>query len=312
MAVTTEGERVGSRGRARLRTKGSRAELISTDAIVRPFLKWAGGKNRSASIIASLAPTDGFDTYIEPFCGSAAVFFAVGPQRAVLADANDDLVMTLRAVRHTPYAVMAQLDLMRNTKAAFDKVRKMKPNELTYIQRAARLIYLNKTAFRGLWRVNRSGEFNTPYGQYDRPYYNPDTILAASTALRAADVRCADFEDVLGEARRGDWVYLDPPYVPDRKWGDFTRYTAGQFGREDHERLARALQKLDSRGVRWLLTNSNTPVTREIYAGYRMASLATRRDITLASADRDSTDLVVANYGYAPSPTLKALPSSRA
>lgn len=153
-------------------------------------------------------------------------------------------------VRDAPQAVMDQLDTMKNTRAFFEKVRRQDPAKLSDLLRAARMIYLNKTAFRGLWRVNQQGRFNTPYGEYQRPYYNPDTLLSASAALQGVDIRCADFADILTEARKGDWVYLDPPYVPDRKWGDFTRYTAGQFGPSDQERLAASLQRLDERGVR--------------------------------------------------------------
>ena len=280
-------------------------------AEARPFLKWAGGKNRVASIIASLAPPEGFRNYVEPFCGSAAVFFAVTPARALLADANEDLVICLRVVRDSPQAVMAQLDHMPNTKRAFDRVRQQDATKLTDLERAARLIYLNKTAFRGLWRVNRKGQFNTPYGQYDRPYYNSATLLGASVALSDVDIRCADFEDVLPDARSGDWIYLDPPYVPDRKWGDFTRYTAGQFGSADQERLASCVASLDRRGVRWLLTNSNTPAVRQIYADYRIALLSTRRDITLKSSDRASTDLVITNYGPPPHAALRAIRKGR-
>ena len=248
---------------------------------------------------------------MEPFCGSAAVFFALGPARAILADANAELVIALRQVRDAPNAIMAALDGMPNTRAYFDGVRKQDSSKLSELERAARLIYLNKTAFRGLWRVNRSGRFNTPYGEYSRPYYNADTLLAASAALQGVDVRCADFANVLRDARKGDWVYVDPPYVPDRKWGDFTRYTAGQFGPEDQERLASDLGRLDRKGVRWLLSNSDTPAVRELYRGFRMARLATRRDITLQSADRGSVDLVVSNYDYPRHPALTRIRTSK-
>jgi DNA adenine methylase len=286
-------------------------ELSTPTGRGRSFLKWAGGKTRTAPTLAALAPAGGFRGYVEPFCGSAAVFFTLAPARAILADANEELVVTLCQVRDAPQAVMDQLDMMRNTRAYFERVRKQDPARLSDLERAARLIYLNKTAFRGLWRVNRQGRFNTPYGQYRRPYYNPDTLLAAAAAMRGVDIRCADFADVLKDVRKGDWVYLDPPYVPDRKWGDFTRYTAGQFGPCDQERLAATLRKLDKRGVRWLLSNSNTPKVHELYDGFRIAVLSTRRDITLQSTDRDSTDLVVSNYDCGKHPALTPVRKSR-
>jgi DNA adenine methylase len=239
------------------------------------------------------------------------VFFALQPAEAILADTNDELVICLKTVRDAPRAVMSSLDRMPNTPAFFESVRRQDTRMLGDVGRAARLIYLNKTAFRGLWRVNRRGEFNTPYGQYRRPYYNVETLLDAALALRGVDIRCADFEEVLGEGKRGDWVYVDPPYVPDRKWGDFTRYTAGQFGVQDQERLASQLCELDRRGVRWLLTNSNTKIVRELYRGYRMSILSTRRDITLQAADRQSCDLVVSNYEPTAHPGLKSAHKSR-
>jgi DNA adenine methylase len=262
---------------------------------LRSFLKWAGGKARTASVLSELAPPN-YARYIEPFCGSAAVFLSARPERALLADQNEDLVVCLRQVARRPHRVMALLDTWPNEREFFNEVRAWDPDKLDPLTRSARVIYLNKTSFRGLWRVNRSGAFNTPYGAYDRPYYNRDTLLAASRALRSADIRHADFREVLTDAQPGDWVYLDPPYVPDRAWGDFTRYTAGRFGPDDQKDLALLCQELDYRGVRWLLTNSDTELVRELYDGYPMAALPTRRDITLQSADRASRDLVVSNY----------------
>lgn len=280
--------------------------IAPTATTSRSFLKWAGGKTRIASVVAALAPDD-FGTYVEPFCGSAAVFFALAPTRAVLADANEDLIVCLRAVRQDPVAVMRRLDRMPNTRRYFDKVRRQDVSRLKEIDRAARVIYLNKTAFRGLWRVNRAGGFNTPYGEYRRPYYRREVLLKASEALASAEILSADFADVLERANRGDYVYLDPPYVPDRKWGDFTRYTAGQFGPADQQRLATCLRILDQRRVRWLMTNSNTPAVRELYDSYKLSTVSTRRDITLQAADRSSTDLVIANFEHRRHPALTPL-----
>jgi len=263
---------------------------------LRSFLKWAGGKTRTAALLASLSPEDGYENYLEPFCGSAAVFFALRPERAILADDNADLIVCLQQVATDPYAIMAQLDEWPNERGFFNQVRDWDQAGLEPVVRAARVIYLNKTAFRGLWRVNRQGRFNTPYGEYDRPYYNRTTLLAASSALQHADIRHACFREILLKADPGDWVYVDPPYVPDRAWGDFTRYTAGQFGPGDQEDLAEVLEQLDRDGVRWLLTNSNTKMIRKLYSDYRIGTIATRRDITLQSADRESVDLVITNY----------------
>jgi DNA adenine methylase len=261
----------------------------------KPFLKWAGGKARSASaLVAGAPPFKG--TYWEPFMGSAAVFFELIPERAVLSDANPDLVVCFKEVSHDPHAVLDLLDEMPNTKDYYLQVRAQDSSKLSPTERAARVIYLNKTGFRGLWRVNRRGEFNVPYGEYQRPYYNRDNFLRASKALAVAEVMHADFSDVLPNAQSGDWVYLDPPYVPDRKWGDFKRYTPDQFPHDMVERLARLMREADERGVYLTLTNSDTNTVRRTFRGFKARRVSTRRDITLKAADRNSTDLVITNY----------------
>jgi len=228
--------------------------------------------------------------------GSAAVFFELRPSKAVLSDANPELVVCFRAVAHDPETVMAKLDEMPNTPEFFDAVRRQEVEELTEAERGARVIYLNKTSFRGLWRVNRKGQYNVPYGAYDRPYYNRETLLAASRALQGVEILEADFGVMLERAAAGDWVYLDPPYIPEGGYSDFKRYTAGQFHEEDHERLAQAMREADSRGAYVTLTNSDTNATRAIFKGFNVSRMATRRDINLQSAKRLSCDLVFTNY----------------
>lgn len=261
----------------------------------KPFLKWAGGKGRSAATLVVMGPPY-TGTYWEPFTGSAAVFFELAPERAVLSDMNEDLVVCFREVARDPHAVMDLLDQMPNSREFYMGVREQDPALLGPTERAARVIYLNKTGFRGLWRVNRNGRFNVPYGEYARPYYNRDNLLRASKALAVADVRCADFAEVLPQAQVGDWVYLDPPYVPDRAWGDFKRYTAEQFPDEKHGHLAELMRGADARGVYVTLTNSDMPAVRSEFRGFRIRRLSTRRDIHLKAAERESTDLVITNY----------------
>ena len=260
------------------------------------FLKWAGGKTRYARTLASLAPSY-TGCYREPFLGSGAVFFELAPRAAVLSDANGELMACFQAVAEDPHEVMRLLDGMPNTPEHFERVRRQHPADLSAKERAARVIYLNKTSFRGLWRVNRRGEFNTPYGAYDRPYYNRETLLRASKALASAQLMTYDFETALNQAEPGDWVYLDPPYVPLGGWADFKRYTPDQFGEEDHERLSRAMVRASGRGVFLALTNSDTSFVRDLFGShFNTFRLATRRDINLQSAKRGSWDLVMTNY----------------
>lgn len=261
----------------------------------RSFIKWAGGKTRyAAQLVAAAPPFSG--CYWEPFMGSAAVFFELRPAKAVLSDANPELVACFRAVAQDPEGVMACLDALPNTAESFAAIRRQDPNELTDAARAARVIYLNKTGFRGLWRVNRRGGFNVPYGGYDRPYYQRETLLVAARALSGVDLRLCDFAEPLAEAAAGDWVFLDPPYLPEGGFADFKRYTAGQFHEADHERLAAAMRDADSRGVLLTMTNSDTPATRRIYRDFNATTMPTRRDINLRAAARASSDLVLTNY----------------
>lgn len=263
------------------------------------FLKWVGGKTRYAKTLASLAP-DYTGTYREPFLGSGAVFFELTPPAAVLSDANSELVTCFEEVTGDPHEVMRLLDGMPNTPEYFERTRRQNPADLPAKERAARVIYLNKTSFRGLWRVNRRGEFNTPYGAYDRPYYNRETMLWAAKLLATARFMNCDFETALDQTGPGDWVYLDPPYVPLGGWADFKRYTPDQFGEKDHERLCAAMVRADTRGVYLTLTNSDTEFTRDLFGShFKTYRLATRRDINLQSAKRGSWDLVATNYELA-------------
>lgn len=257
----------------------------------RSFLKWAGGKTRYADQIVALAPP--FEgRYFEPFMGSAAVFFELGANGASISDANPELVVCFQQVSHDPEKIMALLDEMPNTRDFYNKLRARDVAEMSDVERAARLIYLNKTGFRGLWRVNRKGQFNVPYGEYDRPYYNRKTLLSAADALQNVEIQHRDFTAALKESQAGDWVYLDPPYIPLGGWSDFKRYTPEQFGEEDQYRLAAAMSEAAERGVHVTMSNSETPLTREIFKDFHVTRMATRRDINLNSQRRESWDLI--------------------
>ncbi|MEU1889495.1 Dam family site-specific DNA-(adenine-N6)-methyltransferase [Micromonospora rifamycinica] len=260
------------------------------------FLKWAGGKTRYAKTLVAVAPAF-TGTYREPFLGSGAVFFELNPSRAILSDANEELIICFREVAKDAEAVMKRLDDYINTREHFEEVRSQNPAALSNLDRAARVIYLNKTSFRGLWRVNQKGQFNTPYGAYDRPYYSRQTLSEASKLLAGAEIRVADFQEQLDQATEGDWVYLDPPYIPLGGWADFKRYTPGQFNEDDHIRLFKAMKRASERGVFVTLSNSDTPFVRDLFKNdFNIAKMATRRDINLQAAKRENWDLVVTNY----------------
>lgn len=260
-----------------------------------PVLKWAGGKQGIADrLVAFFPPT--FDRYFEPFVGGGSVLFALQPSKAVVGDANDWLLDTYMAIRKDQVQVAKLLDVLENTREEFLRIRQMTPETLPLFRRAAHLIYLNKTCFRGLFRVNRRGQFNVPYGRYDRRYYSPDNLRAVAKVLESVELRRGDFELCLYDVTNQDFVYMDPPYYKLGGYSDFNRYTKDQFRENDHFRLAALCRELDMRGVRWAVSNSNTPLIHELFEGYHVTMLGNRREINLNSQNRNITELLITNY----------------
>ena len=269
-----------------------------------PFLKWAGGKRQLLAHIAPLLP-ERIDTYFEPFLGGAAVFFRLAAEgrfrRAVLADANPELVMCYQAIRDDVDAVIDALGEFRNNRAQYYRVRRRDPAKLSPTARAARLIYLNRCGYNGLYRVNSSGQFNVPFGRYRRPIIcDEGRLRAASAALQNADLRCDDFANTLKRVGRHDFVYLDPPYVPLSPTASFTAYAKRVFGAADQQRLADALRAMGTRKVPALLSNSDCGTTRELYRGFdRIDRVPARRAINSVGERRGPVDeLLVRSFDY--------------
>ncbi|HUF80443.1 MAG TPA: Dam family site-specific DNA-(adenine-N6)-methyltransferase, partial [Burkholderiales bacterium] len=228
--------------------------------MARPFLKWAGGKRSLAPKVVEMLPAS-YRRYVEPFLGAGAVFFAAQEKRrdlaAVLSDLNAELVSAFEVVRDRPGALIEQLQALQAGYLAGDKegrrafyyeVRARTPEER--VERAARTIFLNRTGYNGLYRVNRAGRFNVPHGRYARPAICDEGVLrAASTALKGAILLHADFGAVCRGAGAGDFVYLDPPYQPLSATSHFTAYTANGFGRDEQVRLRDEFESLTRRGV---------------------------------------------------------------
>lgn len=278
--------------------------MIKTNAT--PILKWAGGKQGVAARLADLFPSD-FDRYFEPFVGGGSVLFTVRPRKAVVGDANDWLIDTYEAIREDHGEVARILDTLENTKEEYLKVRSILPRTLPLFQRAAYLIYLNKTCFRGLFRVNRQGQFNVPYGQYNRRYYDPGNLKAVAQSLGNVEFRRGDFELCLHDVAAGDFVYMDPPYHKLGGYSDFNRYTSDQFRENDQFRLAAFCRELDLRSVRWAVSNSDTPLIRDLFEGYHLNPLENRREINLNSQSRNIMELLITNYTPQASPAQETL-----
>ncbi|MCC7207582.1 MAG: DNA adenine methylase [Anaerolineae bacterium] len=262
-----------------------------------PFLKWAGGKQRLLDLYLPYFPAQG-ERYIEPFMGSAAVFFRLRAENRfreyVLSDSNFELVNCYRVVRDNLDALIEKLadHRDRHGKAHYEKVRAMDQRGLglfTPVERAARFIYLNKTCYNGLWRVNRFGRFNVPMGRYTNPPILDEAKLrAASAALQGVDIRCEDFRmvETSGLARPGDVVYFDPPYHPASKTANFTAYQPDMFGVVEQGELAGMFRRLAALGCTVLLSNSDTPFVRAIYAGLETVPVQARRAINSRAASR--------------------------
>lgn len=262
---------------------------------VNPVLKWAGGKQGIANRLIGLFPSN-FERYFEPFVGGGSVLFTLQPSKAIIGDANDWLIDTYEAIREDPARVAEILDGMENTKEEYMRIRSVLPAGLPLFQRASHLIYLNKTCFRGLFRVNRQGQFNVPYGQYDRRYYDPHNLRAVAEVLQNVEIRRGDFELCLHDVTEQDFVYLDPPYYKLGGYSDFNRYTKDQFQTNDHLRLAAFCRELDLKGVRWAVSNSNTGFIRELFEDYHIIDVRNRREINLNSRNRNINELLITNY----------------
>lgn len=293
----------------------------------RPIVKWAGGKARLTDRLVALMPEGSFGTYAEPFCGGAAMFFALASEpkrrfeRAILSDKNEELVALYHAVQRDVETLAARLldyqedhyarDLEKRREHYYE-VREMNPRGMSGVERGARLLFLNKTCFNGLWRVNASGEFNVPFGRYKKPKIaDAEALRAASRALEGVEVRLSDFADVARELSKGDFVYFDPPYVPVSKTANFTAY-AGRFDTSEQQRLADTLEALRKKGVRAMLSNACSDVTKELYGrneALRTRTISVARSINSDPNKRgDVKELVVTNY----EPPRKAKKRARA
>ena len=262
--------------------------------LTRPLLKWAGGKTQLLGEIIPKIPKK-YGRFIEPFFGGGAVFFAVNPTCGIIADSNPELVNLYRSVADDVDGVIAQLLRYENTEEVFYAARALDINKLSNIEAAARTIFLNRTCFNGLYRVNKSGQFNVPYGRYKNPkIIDEDALKAASTLLGKTTIICGDYKTVLQEnAQPGDFIFLDPPYLPVSAYADFKRYTKEQFYEEDHVELAAEVKRLHELGCHVILTNSNHPLVHEQYQNFAVEVVQTKRYISCKGKGRTGEDVIV-------------------
>lgn len=260
----------------------------------KPILKWAGGKTQMLGDLLPKVPAS-YGRYIEPFIGGGAMFFALNPNEAVIADSNPELINMYTQIANSVDEVIGYLQQYENTQEMFYNVRALEWQDLPKSEAAARTIYLNKTCFNGLYRVNKKGKFNVPFGKYKAPNFcDVEALYAASEVLQKANIVCGNYLSVLEEyARPGDFIFLDPPYLPISEHADFKRYTKEQFYEEDHVELAKEVLRLQELGCHVILTNSNHPLVYELYKPFNIEVIQTKRYISCSGSNRKGEDIIV-------------------
>ena len=275
--------------------------------MLRPFLKWAGGKRRLTAKIREYVPKK-YNIYFEPFVGAGAVFFDLQPTTALINDANEELINCYRVIKAQPSKLIEHTKYHRKTKSYFYRLRSLDRlpsfDCVSAVERASRIIFLNKTCYNGLFRVNSRGEFNVPYGKSSSTrILDPKAVRAVSRYLNKSQIEmsCDDFENALSGATAGDFAYLDPPYDPISDTSSFTGYNLPSFNREEQRRLKHVCDELTRRGCKLLLSNSATEFIRDLYSNkrrYTIVEVKASRNINSVSTGRGKIKelLIFNNY----------------
>ena len=273
----------------------------------KPFVKWVGGKRQLLTQfrLMNLYPPEKFDPktgrYFEPFVGGGAVFFDLLPEKAFLSDLNNDLVITYNVIKKEVEKLISTLKKHKTDKEYFLKIRAQNSNELTDLEIASRFIFLNRTCFNGMYRVNSKGGFNVPFGKYTNPLIcDEQNLRKVSNALKEVEIKKQDYKEVLKKAKKGDFVYFDPPYYPVSKTSSFTSYTSEAFLEKEQTELRDTFSELSKRGCFVMLSNSDTSFINEIYSGFkgvRITKVEAGRAINSKASGRGKiTEVLVTNY----------------
>lgn len=279
--------------------------MAKNNKLVAPFLKWVGGKRQLMPSIVELLPKNIKElNYIEPFIGGGAVLFHLQPKNAVINDFNKELINVYEIIKNNLPELIADLKKHDNNADYFYQIRSLDRTEefkkLTSVERASRVIYLNKTCFNGLYRVNNAGEFNAPFGRYKNPnIVNEPTLKAVNKYLNSNNVilKSGDYAEILTDANENSFVYLDPPYHPISKNSNFTGYVQGGWNIFDQIRLREFCDQLNERGIKFLLSNSSAPLIKDQYDNYTITTVKANRAINSNGADRGEVDeFLIRNY----------------
>ncbi len=262
-----------------------------------PVLKWAGGKKKLVPELIARMPDD-VNRYFEPFLGGAALFLSLQPAGAVLSDINAELINLYTVIQDDVEALIVDLQRHRYEKEYFYATRATDPRGLTPVERASRTVFLNRTCFNGLYRVNRKGQFNVPFGRYTNPRICDEPRLrAVHDAMQGITIAHLPYAEAVESAKDGDFVYFDPPYDPITKTANFTAYTRHAFGPQQQRELRDTFKKLGERGVMCMLSNSDTPFIRELYGEFRIDTVMASRAISRSASGRKPVrEVIVTNY----------------
>lgn len=278
---------------------------MTKNKLVAPVVKWVGGKRQLLDEITLLLPKQ-ITSYCEPFLGGGAVLFSIQPAKAIVNDLNQDLITVYEVIRDDVESLIESLMKHENTAEYFYTIRDMDRDKEAYqamskVEKASRLIYLNKTCFNGLFRVNSSGEFNSPFGHYKNPnIVNKPILKAVNKYFNVSNITfySEDFAETLKRVRRGSFVYLDPPYDPVSDTASFTGYNKGGFDRNEQIRLKRCCDELNQRGVKFMLSNSATNFIKELYGEYKITIVKAKRSINSDASKRGAIEeVLIRNYG---------------
>lgn len=268
--------------------------------VPRPFLRWVGGKYQLARVLVEFAPSDASErVYHEPFLGGASLFFALQHPKARLSDLNGHLIECYKAIRDHPAEVSRALrrHMSKDDEDYYYRVRDRYNRADVGVSRAAMFLYLNRTCFNGVFRVNRNGEYNVPYGHKESPTFpSKSELLRVAGALKKAKLAAHGYVRAMKAAKSGEFVYLDPPYPPLNGTSFFTHYTPDRFGPVDQKALAEQVRLLDKRGCLFLLSNADTPLIRRLYRGFRIHPLSVTRFVTSSKTKHRVREVLVTNY----------------
>ena len=266
-----------------------------------PIVKWVGGKRQLMLELLKNMP-ENYNRYFEPFIGGGALFFYLQPDNAYISDMNEELINLYQVVRDNVDELVADLQKHDISKEYFMEIRNIDRTEeyesWSDIQKASRFIYLNRTCFNGMYRVNSKGEFNVPFGHYKNPrILDENNLINCSNLLQRTEIKHADFSEILKKVKKGDFVYFDPPYVPLSETSSFTSYTKDGFDMDMQLKLRDVCDELDSMGVKFLLSNSDTKLVNELYENYNIKKVFASRQINANADGRGKiTEVLVRNY----------------